>query len=62
MFFQKDDFIQIFALINSFEGMGIYGRLTLFISFLLLNHTQSIPVGFNFLLATMKEETKIYNP
>ena len=32
------------------------------LTFLPLDHTQSIPVGFNSLLATMKEETAIYNP
>ena len=33
-----------------------------FFCFLPLNHTQSIQAEFNSLLATMKEETKIYNP
>ena len=43
--------------INSFEGMGLYGRPT-FSSFLPLNHTQSIPVGFDSLLTTMNENTR----
>ena len=33
-----------------------------FLTFPPLNHTQSVPVGFNLLLATMKEKTEIYNP
>ena len=40
----------------------IYIKTHFFFSFLPLNHTKSIHVGFNLLLATMKEETAIYNP
>ena len=37
-------------------------RTHFFLTCLPLNHTQSVPMGFNSLLTTMKEVIEIYNP